>query len=113
GGKGRRQGGHLSTEELELLVETGSEQGGIEEEEKEMIHGVIELSETKVHEVIVPRIGIRAVEVNASLDEVLDMVIRAGHSRVPVYEESIDNIGGVLYAKDLLPYLKNDGTSPD
>ena len=112
GGKERPQGGYLSTEELKLLVETGSEQGGIEEEEKEMIHGVIELSETKVHEVMVPRIGIRAVEVNDLLDEVLDMVIRAGHSRVPVYEESLDNIVGVLYVKDLLPYLKSDGKSP-
>jgi putative hemolysin len=113
GGKERPQGGYLSTEELKLLVETGSEQGGIEEEEKEMIHGVIELSETKVHEVMVPRIGIRAVEVNDSLDEVLDMVIRAGHSRVPVYDESLDNIVGVLYAKDLLPYLKSDGKSSE
>jgi len=113
GGKERPQGGYLSTEELKLLVETGSEQGGIEEEEKEMIHGVIELSETKVHEVMVPRIGIRAVEVNDSVDEILDMVIRAGHSRVPVYEESLDNIVGILYAKDLLPYLKSDGKSPE
>src|SRR5439155_1417213 len=74
---------------------------------------IIALSETKVHEVMVPRIGIRAVEVNDSLDEVLDMVIRAGHSRVPVYEESLDNIVGVLYAKDLLPYLKSDGKSSE
>jgi len=62
---------------------------------------------------MVPRIGIRAVEVNDSLDEVLDMVIRAGHSRVPVYDESLDNIVGVLYAKDLLPYLKSDGKSSE
>jgi putative hemolysin len=109
GGKERPQAGYLSTEELKLLVETGSEQGGIEEEEKEMIHGVIELAETKVHEVMVPRIGIRAVEVNDPLDEILDMVIRAGHSRVPVYDESLDNIVGILYAKDLLPYLKRNG----
>ena len=109
GGKERPQPGYLSTEELKLLVETGSEQGSIEEEEKEMIHGVIELAETKVHEVMVPRIGIRAVEVNDPLDETLDMVIRAGHSRVPVYEESLDNIIGILYAKDLLPYLKRNG----
>ena len=52
-------------------------------------------------------------EVNDSLDEVLDMVIRAGHSRVPVYDESLDNIVGVLYAKDLLPYLKSDGKSSE
>jgi putative hemolysin len=109
GGTERPQAGYLSTEELKLLVETGSEQGGIEEEEKEMIHGVIELSQTKVHEVMVPRIGIRAVEIGDPFDEILDMVIRAGHSRVPVFEESLDNILGILYAKDLLPYLKGNG----
>jgi CBS domain containing-hemolysin-like protein len=58
---------------------------------------------------MVPRIGIRAVNVEDSLDEVLDMIIRAGHSRLPVFDESLDNILGILYAKDLLPYLKGDG----
>ena len=109
GGTEKPQGGYLSTEELKALVETGSEQGGIEEEEKEMIHGVIELAEKRVHEVMVPRIGIRAINVDDSLDEVLDMIVRAGHSRLPVFEESLDNIVGILYAKDLLPYLKGDG----
>jgi putative hemolysin len=112
GGTERPQAGYLSTEELKLLVETGSEEGGIEEDEKEMIHGVIELGETAVHEVMVPRIGIRAIEVNAPMDEVLDLIIRAGHSRIPVYEESLDNIVGILYAKDLLPYLKRNGGPP-
>ena len=109
GGKNRPQAGYLSTEELKMLVETGSEQGGIEEDEKEMIHGVIELADTQVHEVMVPRIGIRAVDVNDPMEEVLDLIVRAGHSRVPVYEENLDNIIGILYAKDLLPYLKGKG----
>jgi len=112
GGKDRPKAGYLSMEELKMLVETGSEQGGIEEEEKEMIHGVIELSETQVHAVMVPRIGIRAVEVSDSLDEVLDMIVLAGHSRLPVYEENLDNIVGILYAKDLLPFLKREGGEP-
>jgi putative hemolysin len=109
GGKEKPQGGYLSTEELKLLVETGSEQGGIEEEEKEMIHGVIELADKRVHEVMVPRIGIRAVNVDDPIDVVLDMIVRAGHSRLPVFTESLDNIVGILYAKDLLPYLKGNG----
>jgi putative hemolysin len=108
GGTERPQGGYLSTEELKLLVETGSEQGGIEEEEKEMIHGIIELGEKRVHEVMVPRIGIRAVNVDDPMDDILDTLVLAGHSRLPVYEESLDNIIGVLYAKDLLPYLKGN-----
>ncbi|MCA1570433.1 MAG: hemolysin family protein [Chloroflexi bacterium] len=109
GGTEKPQGGYLSTEELKILVETGSEQGQIEEEEKEMIHGVIELGDKRVHEVMVPRIGIRAINVDDSLDEVLDMIVAAGHSRLPVFEESLDNIVGILYAKDLLPYLKGNG----
>ncbi len=110
GGKERPQAGYLSTEELKMLVETGSEQGGIEHDEKEMIHGVIELAETKVHEVMVPRIGIRAVDVNDPIDEVLDFIVRAGHSRLPVYQENLDDIIGILYAKDLLPYLNANGS---
>jgi putative hemolysin len=109
GGTEKPQGGYLSTEELKVLVETGSERGGIEEEEKEMITGVIELGETQVHEVMVPRIGIRAVNVDDPLDEVLDTIVAAGHSRLPVFTESLDNIIGILYAKDLLPYLKGNG----
>jgi len=109
GGKEKPQAGYLSTEELKVLVESSTEQGEFEEEEKEMIHGVIELGDKKVHEVMVPRIGIRAVNVDDPFDEVLDMIVRAGHSRLPVFEESLDNIVGILYAKDLLPYLKQNG----
>ena len=108
GGTEKPQGGYLSTEELKLLVETGSQQGEIEEEEKEMIHGVIELGDKAVHEVMVPRIGIRAVNVDDPIDQVLDMIVAAGHSRLPVFDESLDNIVGILYAKDLLPYLKGN-----
>jgi putative hemolysin len=109
GGKEKPQAGYLSTEELKVLVESSTEQGEFEEDEKEMIHGVIELGDKKVHEVMVPRIGIRAVNVDDPFDEVLDMIVRAGHSRLPVFDESLDNIVGILYAKDLLPYLKQNG----
>jgi putative hemolysin len=109
GGTEKPQGGYLSTEELKILVETGSERGDIEEEEKEMITGVIELGDKVVHEVMVPRIGIRAVNVDDPIDEVLDTIVAAGHSRLPVFTENLDNIIGILYAKDLLPYLKGNG----
>jgi putative hemolysin len=108
GGRERPQTGLLSVEELKLLVETGSAQGQIEETEKEMIHGVIELGDKRVHEVMIPRIGIKAVEVDDPIHDVLDLIVRAGHSRVPVYRENLDNIVGILYAKDLLPYLRPD-----
>jgi putative hemolysin len=105
GGRERPQTGLLSVEELKLLVETGSAQGQIEEAEKEMIHGVIELGDKQIHEVMIPRIGIKAVEVDDPIEDVLDLIVRAGHSRVPVYRENLDNIVGILYAKDMLPYL--------
>jgi putative hemolysin len=111
GGTERPQAGYLSTEELKVLVESGAESGEFEEDEKEMIHGVIELGDKRVHEVMVPRIGIRAVNVDDPMDDVLDTIVRAGHSRLPVFEDNLDNIIGILYAKDLLPYLKREGTS--
>jgi putative hemolysin len=96
----------ISTEELRIIVERGTEQGILEAEEEQMISAVMELGERRIHEVMVPRVDIVAVPMNASLDEVVDTIVRAGHSRIPVYDATIDHIVGVLYAKDLLPYLK-------
>jgi putative hemolysin len=102
----------MSSEELKLLVERGGEQGILEAEEEQMISAVMELGESRIHEVMVPRIDIVAVPVTASYDEVVDDIVREGHSRMPVYEGSIDNIVGLLYAKDLLPYLKGGAELP-
>jgi putative hemolysin len=101
----------LTAEELMILVERGGEQGVIEAEEQQMIGAVLELGEQRVHEVMVPRIDIKAVPATAPLDEFVETIVREGHSRIPVYEESIDNVIGILYAKDLLPYLAR-GESP-
>jgi len=101
----------LTAEELMILVERGGEQGVIEAEEQQMIGAVLELGEQRVHEVMVPRIDIKAVPASAPLDEFVETIVREGHSRIPVYEESIDNVIGILYAKDLLPYLAR-GESP-
>jgi magnesium and cobalt exporter, CNNM family len=98
----------FSAEELRLIVERGGEQGILEAEEEQMIHAVIELGERKVHEVMVPRVAIAALPQQASFEEAIELVVQAGHSRIPVYQESIDEIVGILYAKDLLPYLKPD-----
>ncbi len=97
----------ISAEELKLIVERGGEQGILEAEEEQMIHAVIELGEQRIHEVMVPRIAMAALPVTATLDEAIDTIVDEGHSRVPVYEESVDQIVGILYAKDLLPFLKN------
>jgi putative hemolysin len=75
--------------------------------EREMIRGVIELDDTTAREIMVPRIDISAVSAAAPIDAFLDIVVEKGYSRVPVYEEQIDNIIGVAYAKDVLKYLRN------
>lgn len=93
-------------EEIKTLVDAGEEGGFIEEEEKAMIYSIFEFGDTLAREVMVPRIDMVAIEVNAGIMEALDVVIQAGHSRIPVYEETIDNIVGILYAKDLLRYWR-------
>jgi putative hemolysin len=98
----------ITAEELRLIVERGGEQGVLEAEEEQMINAVIELGERRVHEVMVPRVSIVGIRVDASFEEAIDVVIDEGHSRIPVYEESVDEVVGILYAKDLLPYLKSD-----
>ncbi len=96
----------ISSEELRLIIEQGGEQGILEAEEEQMIHAVIELGDQRIHEVMVPRIAMVTLASSANLEEAIDVVIEEGHSRIPVYEETIDEIVGILYAKDLLPFLK-------
>jgi putative hemolysin len=96
----------ISADELRLIVERGGEQGVLEAEEEQMINAVIELGDRRVHEVMVPRVAIAAVDSDATLEQAIDLVVEVGHSRIPVYHDSIDEIVGILYAKDLLPYLK-------
>ena len=97
----------ISADELRLIIEQGGEQGILEAEEEQMIHAVIELGELRVHEVMVPRIAMVALPATATFDDAIDTVIQGGHSRIPVYEASVDEIVGILYAKDLLPFLKS------
>jgi CBS domain containing-hemolysin-like protein len=98
----------ITAEDLKLIVERGGEQGILEAEEEQMINAVIELGERRVHEVMVPRVAMVALPASATLEDAVDAIIGGGHSRIPVYEESVDEIVGILYAKDLLPFLKGD-----
>jgi putative hemolysin len=108
-----QQRAQISTEELKLIVERGGEEGVLEAEEEQMISAVIEMGERRVHEVMVPRTDMTALPVTSTMDEVIDTFIREGHSRVPVYEKTVDEIVGVLYAKDLLPFLKGADQKPN
>src|SRR3954454_2768993 len=101
----------ISAEELRLIVERGGEQGILEAEEEQMINSVIELGERRLHEVMVPRIAITGLPASSTIDEAIDLLVEEGHSRLPVYETSNDEIVGILYAKDLLPFLKTDSSS--
>jgi putative hemolysin len=104
----------ISAEELRLIIEQGGEQGILEAEEEQMINAVIELGSRRVHEVMVPRIAIAAIPSSTTFDEAIETIIEHGHSRIPVYEESVDEILGILYAKDLLPILRESaGPRPD
>jgi putative hemolysin len=104
----------ITAEELRLIVERGGEQGVLEAEEEQMINAVIELGSRRVHEVMVPRIAMAVMQIPATFDEAIDTIVEHGHSRIPVYEESVDEILGILYAKDLLPILRESaGPRPD
>ena len=97
-------------EEIRTMVDAGEEEGIIEEDEKEMIYSIFEFGDTLAREIMVPRIDIAAVDVTTPVLEVLDVILNAGHSRIPVYLDTIDNIVGLLYAKDLLTYLRDGKT---
>jgi putative hemolysin len=103
---GNPQAGALVTEDdIKSLVETGQAQGVLEEREQRMITSIFAISEKPVHEVMVPRTDIVAIDVNTPPAEILKDITKVGHSRIPVYEGSPDNIIGILYVKDLFRRL--------
>ena len=103
-------------EELRSLVDSEGETGVLDEGERDMIQGVFGFHDRVVREVMVPRVDISAVEMSGTVADLLNTIRDQGHSRVPVYEESLDSIRGILYAKDLLQLLERpntvDGDSP-
>ncbi|MGL5989122.1 hemolysin family protein [Cetobacterium sp.] len=101
----------FTEEDLISFVNVGEAEGIIEEEEKEMIHSIVGLGETNAKEIMTPRTSMFAVEGNKTLDDIWDEMIEAGFSRIPVYEETIDNVIGVLYTKDVLKHLKSNSTN--
>jgi putative hemolysin len=95
-------GPFVTEEELKLMISLGQQQGVVEYGEQEMIHGILEMTDMTVREVMVPRIDVVAIESDHTVSELIDLVVKHGHSRIPVFEDSMDNIVGVVYAKDLL-----------
>ncbi len=100
----------ISEDGLRLLLNLGDEEHFLEEDERELIDSIFRFSETTVAEVMVPRVDVVALPKETPLMKALDVIVEAGHSRIPVYEETIDKIVGVLYAKDLLACFRDGNT---
>lgn len=92
----------VTEDDLLVMMDVGQQDGVIEQDESKMIQSIFQLGDTLTREIMVPRVDIRALEIGIPLDEAVDFLLQTGHSRLPVYAETIDNILGVLYAKDLL-----------
>jgi CBS domain containing-hemolysin-like protein len=92
-----------------MLVDVGEKEGVIQQQEEELIHSIFEFGDTVVREVMVPRTYIVAVEDTDPIDEAADKALRSGHTRLPIYKETIDNISGVVTALDMIKMLRTGG----
>jgi CBS domain containing-hemolysin-like protein len=99
----------MSEDELTKLAELGQEKGAIEEDEQEIISSIMEFRSVIVSEIMTPRVDIVAVSKNAGIQTIINTITESGHSRLPLYSDDLDEIEGIIYAKDLLPYIKEKG----
>jgi len=98
----------LSEDEIRALI-AGSTSAGLGEEKKEMLYNVFEIGATQVREIMIPRVEVTAIEIDAPVSEILATIAKTSYSRIPVYRESFDNLLGILHAKDLLQYIQRPG----
>src|SRR3989338_816862 len=103
----------LTEEEMKAMISIGEEEGTLEKEEKEMLHKVFEFGDKKVSEAMVPRTEIVAVPEDAVVADVLELLTTEGYSRFPVIKETVDNIIGILYVKDILIKMAKEEIAPD
>jgi len=94
----------ISAEDLKTIAEIGEASGTLEQEEKDLIHSIVEFGETSVREIMISRLDIVALNVNSTIDEAIQVIRNSAHSRLPLYVEHLDNILGIVYAKDLLRF---------
>ena len=94
-----------SEEELKILTELGEQEGTLEEDESEMIQSVFDFKDKTVKEILTPRVDLIAISSNSTIDDVMNVISKHQFSKIPIYQDNIDNIKGMLYAKDFLPYL--------
>lgn len=94
-----------SEEEIKIIVGGSADEGVIELEEKEMIDSIFDFTETAARQIMVPRVDVDAIEAEATLEDAVALIVETGHTRLPVYETTLDKVAGVVYAKDLLREL--------
>jgi CBS domain containing-hemolysin-like protein len=104
-GRGLPQGPFVTENEIKAMAEMASEEEAIEEGEKDLIHSIFEFGDTLVREVMVPRPDMVCAPIESGVRQVLDLMLRHGFSRIPVYRGGIDEIEGIVYAKDLLRHM--------
>lgn len=99
----------ITKEELRMMIEIGKEEGFLSDDEGKMLHRIFEFGNLRVSDVMVPKEKIVAADVNSTCDQLLDILAEQGHARVPVYQGSMDNIVGIIYARDLLYIMRDKG----
>ncbi len=97
----------LLTSEIADLADIGKEHGSLEEDEHELIHGLVDFKSLVTREVMTPRVDIVSIPLESSFDEVVNVITDSGHSRIPIFDDGLDSIVGILYAKDILAFLGN------
>ena len=99
----------VTEEEIRSLISQSQEEGSIEDDEKEMIDGVFSFNDKMAREIMTPRNDIFAIDIEDNIDDILEKVLESGYTRIPVYKDTIDNIVGILYVKDILTEAKKVG----
>ncbi len=102
--------GEVTEEEIRMMIDVGNESGTIEQSEKDMIHNIFEFDDRIVDEIMTHRTEITAIDINTPLSEIIDIALEEGYSRIPVYDDDLDNIVGILYIKDLLKLVLRNST---
>ncbi len=99
----------ITEEELRLMIEVGKEEGVLSDEERKMLHRIFEFGDTRVKEAMMPKEKMVAVDINTTSEQLLNIFVEEGHARLPVFQGTIDNVVGIVYAHDLLYILRDKG----
>jgi putative hemolysin len=103
--KGEEERPIISEDEIRSIIRVGEETGVVAKEQRRMLHGIFELSQIRVRDVMIPRTEVAGIDVNTPFEDVLRLTQQARHSRFPVFEESLDNVVGIIHSKDILNYV--------